>query len=239
MRLQSLTKVVSISVFILAALFQNCAAAEVERPPASTIDFSNVLNPDIKLLNSAKMDVVKSEKLNATVTASAKAISAVNKGCKIEKLSEELKLMVATVYGEAANCSDAAKEAVANTIMNRVGKREWKNFSTVTDVIKNSGFDAYTYRNIPYKTAMDYLNNRDGSNWDIECTIKIVSAVYKNKKKDNSKGAILYYSPNALAILHQQFPKKYPLTPAWLNNRIQEVKVCGAEKDDLKFYRYS
>jgi len=45
-------------------------------------------------------------------------------------------LLIKTVYGEAANCSEASWEAIANVIMNRVSTREWKKYGTVTDVIK-------------------------------------------------------------------------------------------------------
>jgi RHS repeat-associated protein len=158
---------------------------------------------------------------------------------KTEELSEELIIMIATVYGEAANCSDAGKEAVANIIMNRVGTREWKKYNTVTEVIENSGFDAYTHPNDPYNEAITYLKKRDGSNADIENTIKIVTAVYNDEREDNTDGAVLYYSPNAQAALHKKFPKLYTsLVPKWVNNKVEEVQVSGAGNDDLKFYKY-
>ncbi|MFA9466988.1 MAG: RHS repeat-associated core domain-containing protein [Velocimicrobium sp.] len=66
------------------------------------------------------------------------------KGTGNIKLTKEQKLLITTVYGEAANCSEASWEAIANVIMNRVGTREWKKYDTVTDVIENSGFDCNT-----------------------------------------------------------------------------------------------
>ncbi|WP_010681102.1 RHS repeat-associated core domain-containing protein, partial [Acetivibrio cellulolyticus] len=162
-----------------------------------------------------------------------------SKGTGNSELTEEQILMIKTVYGEAANCSEASWEAVANVIMNRVGTREWKKYDTVTKVIKNSGFDAYTNPNDPYKTAEKYLNNRDGSNAKLEKLISIVLDVYNGKSEDNTNGAVLYYSPKAQAALHKKFPKSYPsLVPPWVNDKVQEVKVSGAEKDDFKFYRY-
>jgi hypothetical protein len=155
------------------------------------------------------------------------------------ELKEEQILMIKTVYGEAANCSEASWEAVANVIMNRVGTREWKKYDTVTKVIKNSGFDAYTNPNDPYKTAEKYLYNRDGSNAKLEKLISIVLDVYNGKSEDNTNGAVLYYSPKAQAALHKKFPKSYPsLVPPWVNDKVEEVKVSGAGKDDFKFYRY-
>ena len=154
------------------------------------------------------------------------------------KLTQEQKLLIATVYGEASNCSEASWRAVANVIMNRVGTGEWKKYDTVTKVIKYTGFDAYTHPNNPYKTAENYLNHRDGSNAELEELIRIVLDVYNGKSKDNTNGAVLYYSPKAQARLHKANPQLYPSKPSWNFNVLQEVKVKGAENDDLKFYRY-
>lgn len=115
-------------------------------------------------------------------------------------------LLIKTVYGEAANCSEASWEAVANVIMNRVGNREWKKHNTVTKVIQNSGFDAYTNPNDPYRTAEKYLNNRDGSNAKQEKLISFVLDVYDRKFVNNTNGAVLYYSPKAQVALHNKFP---------------------------------
>jgi len=145
-------------------------------------------------------------------------------------LTDELRLMIATIYGEAASESEASWEAIANVIMNRVGKREWgnKGWNTVTDIIKYSGFDAYTKKNDPYRTAVDYLDNRDGSNKKIERLITITTAVYNRETKDITGGAVLYYSPGLLP----KGPKD------WNFNLLEEVKVPGTENDDFKFYKY-
>ena len=69
--------------------------------------------------------------------------------------------------------------------------------------------------------------------------ISIVLDVYNGKSKDNTNGAVLYYCPKAQTALHNKFPKSYPsLVPPWVNDKVEEVKVLGAEKDDFKFYRY-
>jgi hypothetical protein len=157
---------------------------------------------------------------------------------ELEEVSEELKLMIQTVYGEAAACSVAAWKAVSNVIMNRVGKREWKRHKTVTAVIKNSGFDAYTNPNQPYKTAKEYLTNRDGTNQILEQVIESVSDVYNGVISDNTNGCQLYYSPKAQEALHNKYPNIYPEKPNWNFSVLEEVIVSGAEKDDFKFYKY-
>ena len=155
-------------------------------------------------------------------------------------VTDEFKLTVATIYGEAATTSEASWEAIANVIMNRVGKREWgaRGLNTVADVIKYSGFDAYTYSNAPYRTAVKYLDNRDGSNAKIERLIAITTAIYGRKTGDITGGAVLYYSPKAQKALHERYPSLYPEIPKWNFDLLQEVKVQGCKNDDFKFYKY-
>lgn len=153
-------------------------------------------------------------------------------------MSKELKLFVTTVYGEAANCSNAGQEAIANVIMNRVKKGEWSEYDSVTEIIQKTGFDVYARHNAPYNFAEDYLKNRDTSNKDIEETISFVVDVYYNLSEDNTNGSVLYYSPKAQATLHKEMPNIYSETPSWDFSKLKEVKVDGAQKDDLKFYKY-
>lgn len=157
---------------------------------------------------------------------------------KLNELSEELRLFIATIYGEADASSEYAWEAIANVIMNRVGKKDWKKYDTVTKVIISSGFDAYTQKNLPYKIAESYLKNRTGNNKRIENMIKIVSNVYYKKIIDITNNAVLYYSPKAQTALHKKYPSKYKETPCWNFKLLEEIKIKGAEKDDFKFYKY-
>ncbi|MBP1616058.1 MAG: hypothetical protein H6Q13_3506 [Bacteroidetes bacterium] len=153
-------------------------------------------------------------------------------------LGDEQKILVATIYGESAGCSLVAWEAIANVIVNRVGNREWSRYNTVTKVIQDTGFDAYTYQNAPYKEAIQYLNNRDGSNQRIEQLIKIVLPVYNRERMDVTGGAVLYYSPKAQEQLANENPRLYSRTPEWNFDVLELVNVSGAENDDLKFYKY-
>jgi hypothetical protein len=155
-----------------------------------------------------------------------------------EALDDEKKHLIATIYGEAAGCSPAAREAIANVVMNRVGKGEWEKQDTVDKVIKNTGFDAYSDQNEPYRTAMSYLDNRDGSNQDIERLIKVALPVYNRETPDITGGAVLYYSPQTQAISHVKRPDLYDEIPDWDFNKLEEVKVPGTEQDDFKFFRY-
>jgi len=125
----------------------------------------------------------------------------------------EFRLLVATVYGEAANSSETAWKSVAYVMKNRVGKREWTRYKSVSDIIKNTGFDAHTQRNGPYVTAEKYLQENGaqaGKNARIERMIEVLTPVYLGSEADVTGGAVLYYSPKAQAALHKTNPKMWP-----------------------------
>jgi hypothetical protein len=153
---------------------------------------------------------------------------------------EEFKIMVATIYGEAANSSEIAWKAIAHVIMNRVGYREWKEHKTPKEVIKNTGFDAYTYKNEPYKKAYKYMSNTSRkNNENIERMIEAVRPIYIGKEKDITDGAVLYYSPEAQKDLHKEKPSKYKERPSWNFDIIKEANIDGLrDTDDFKFYKY-
>lgn len=143
-------------------------------------------------------------------------------------------IFVATIYGEAANQSPASWKAIANVIMNRIKQgREWKKYKTPVEIIRNTGFDAYTQKNQPYTTAYNYLQNGtetpQGSKIDL---LKItVKSIYDGTAADNTQDSVLYYSPKAQE-------KLYKKRPSWNFTLLEEVKVPGAEQDDFKFFRY-
>ena len=49
--------------------------------------------------------------------------------------------------------------------------------------------------------------------------------------KDNTNGAVLYYSPSAQKAL-------YGYQPNWNFELLTEVSIKGCENDDFKFYKY-
>lgn len=156
-----------------------------------------------------------------------------------EYLTDEEILFVTTIYGEAVRCSEYSWQAIANIIKNRVGTREWSKYTSVSEVIMNTGFDAYTNPNIPFREAEKYFENRDFTNTKIEEMIRIVIPIYRGNVDDITGGAVLYYSPRALKSLHQKNPSKYPNeTPRWDFSRLEEVTIMGAENDDFLFYKY-
>jgi RHS repeat-associated protein len=151
---------------------------------------------------------------------------------------EDFRLMVATVYGEACASSEVAWAAVGNVIMNRVDSREWSSYDTPGDVIRNSGFDAYTFQNGPFRSAWADLNG-ESSNPVVRRMAEVLSPIYLGISIDITDGAVLYYSPAAQSALHQRNPQMYPAQPRWNFGIIERVDVPGlAPSDDFRFYRY-
>lgn len=153
-----------------------------------------------------------------------------------DTLDEEEIVFIATIYGEGTTYSDETRQALAHVIMNRLGVREWSKYEGISDIIKNTGFDAYG-GNL-YLEAEEYLKNRDYTNETIERVIDAVLPVYRGEKEDITNNAVLFYSPNAQAKLHEQNPSKYKNPPGFVNDQVEEVHISGTENDDIRFYKY-
>lgn len=169
--------------------------------------------------------------------------AAIDERPKGDGFSEELRLFVATVYGEAVSESKASWMAIGHVIKNRVGTREWRDLKTVSDVIKKSGFDAYKHQTDLFKSAMKAMIGMDGAlaadaPKKLDEIVKVLRPVYEGKDEDNTGGAVLYYSPKAQKSLHKKYPSMYKELPPWNFKVLEEVKVNGTEADDFKFYKY-
>lgn len=67
----------------------------------------------------------------------------------------ELFLFAATVYAEAAGQNALTKSAVAHTMYNRIGVKEWKKYTTITAVITQP-YQFSGYNNAMYHSAYVY-----------------------------------------------------------------------------------
>lgn len=163
------------------------------------------------------------------------------------KSDEGFKLFVATVYGEAAGQSEAAWQAIASVIVNRVHNKRFvykKNshlfrFENTDQVIKISRFDAYSTQSPLYKEAIHFLNNTNSRQAPprINELIKIIKPIYYENKTTTS--AELYYSPHAQHALHIKYPKKYNDKPDWQYSEIKRVYPPNIKpNDDFMFYQY-
>jgi len=163
---------------------------------------------------------------------------------------EQLTEFLATIYGEAAQSTLAAWRAIASSILNRVGRREWRKYKTPLAIIANTGYDAFTERNQPYTHAKRYFQTQAPHD---DPRLKELAAVVTPIYMGWLYGAILpphdripppfptiqlYYSPKAQHRLHEQRPDLYHAYPKWHFDELVEVRVPGAEGDDFKFFAY-
>ncbi len=150
-------------------------------------------------------------------------------------LTEDQKVFVATIAAEGTvtvkgnPVSSQGRKAMANVIMNRVGKREWSKYKTVADICANTGFDGYGDAN--YNACMAYLNKRDGSNKTYEKIIAEVIPIYNGEVADITGGCQLYFTPAAMRPPGRM--------PNWNFDVIEEVEISGVDTYyEGRFYRY-
>ena len=149
-------------------------------------------------------------------------------------LTPDQKVFIATIYAEAlvsANgnyVSPIARQAIACVIMNRIGQREWARFQTAGEVCAFSGFSAHDSYN--YQECMKYLDNRDGSNQQIEELISQVLPIYTGELPDITGGAQLFYTPAAMRP-HTELH--------WNFGLLEEVILSGVDPYfEGRFFRY-
>ncbi|MDR0234741.1 hypothetical protein [Acinetobacter sp.] len=154
--------------------------------------------------------------------------------------SEDFKIFVATINGEAENCSETTWKVIAHTMRNRIGFANWKSWSNIIQIATNTGYDAYTQKNDPYKRAKKALDSGDISP-KLMSLIKAVEPIFNGTEPDFTDGVVYYYSPKAQAGLHKSNPATYPsLVPAFViskSNPTHQVQVPGTEKDDMRWYK--
>ena len=152
---------------------------------------------------------------------------------KKNKLTKVQKLFVAVIAGEAIGEGKKSWKAIAHIIMPRVRDKthDFKNYNTVTKVIKQPyQFSSYFYKDRQYLKAKNYLKKRKPKNKRYERLIKAVIPIYKGKKKDITKGALLYYSPKSMNPRGSE--------PSWDFSKLKEIKIKGIASNNFRFYKY-
>lgn len=154
--------------------------------------------------------------------------------------SEDFKIFVATINGEAENCCETSWKAIAHTIRNRIGFANWKSWSNILQIVTRTGYDAYTQKNSPYRRAKKALDSGDISP-RLMSLIRAVEPIFNGTEPDFTGGVVYYYSPKAQAELHKSDPSNYPsLIPDFVvskSNPTHQVKILGTEKDDMRWYK--
>lgn len=154
-------------------------------------------------------------------------------------MNEDLRVFLATIYGEAAMSSIRAWMAVASVILNRVGHREWKKYTTPFAVVTNTGFDAFSQKNAPYKIAYELLvtPNRIDSASPLSRLQSAIEPIYHGTEPITTD-AVLYWSPKAQAALRIVHPGIWREKPNWNFDLLEQVYPEGCEHDDFSFFRY-
>lgn len=160
--------------------------------------------------------------------------------------NEGFKMFVATLYGEAANESEVACQAIASVVINRVDNKRFvhgpkgdrKKLTSPFEVIQYTGFDAYTRPNKPYYEALKYLNNpSEKMPPRLNKIVNLLKPIYFENRLTTD--AVIYYSPKAQHTLHLKFPDTYREKPDLKFNELVEVKVPGLlSTDDFLFFKY-
>jgi spore germination cell wall hydrolase CwlJ-like protein len=213
-----------------AGKYKNANSAMVERLQHALIGKRSVDFPDV---NDAGLEEA------IRVQIRAKPPAPVQLNAEIPT-TDEFRKFAATIYGEAGASSKDAWRAVGHVIMNRVGYREWKKRTTVTEVVENTGFDAYTQQTSQYKSAYNYLTGAaDKAPPNLQEMLQVAANVYAGEDPDLTGGAVLYYSPKAQASLVKSHPEKYhSLTPDWKFSQLSDVTPTETKNDDFLFYKY-
>jgi len=150
--------------------------------------------------------------------------------------SENFKIYLSTINGEAGGQSRDSWIAVGNVINNRVGYREWSRYKTQTTIIENTGFDAYSKKTTQYETAYNSLSSGK-LNSHLTEMMHAVAPVYLGLTQDTTNGAVLYYSPKTQAALAAR-SSGYKTIPDWRWSELKKTYPTGVGRDDFAFYKY-
>ena len=152
---------------------------------------------------------------------------------KFLSLSNEEKVVIAIVCGEAIGQGPTACKAVMWVMANRVGVRDWKNQKSIYAVATaKKQFDAYN--GSQYKKALQYLNSGKRNNKTYEEIIRAIMPIYRyfgdrnfRKNYDISNGAQFFCSPNMKNL------------PSWTRSKYTvKVTVKGVSSNHFLFYKY-
>lgn len=153
-------------------------------------------------------------------------------------MDRDLRIFISCIYGEAANCSAASWKAIASCILNRIGRREWKRFTTTTEIIAMTGFDAFEHENVPFRQAMTLLASHPQGVGAVSRLLDAVLPLYE-RREPTIPGLVLYYSPKAQAALHKKNPEVWRAPrPAWNFTLLEQLQVPGTEADDFAWFKY-
>ncbi len=155
-------------------------------------------------------------------------------------MKNDLAIVCATIYGEAARQSAASWATIAHIMNNRVGYREWKANKSMAAVAMNTGFDAYSHKTTLYKKVFEAYTSVSEGREDVRMALLLdtVKPIFEGSVPDNTGRAVMYYSPKAQATLHEKHPSTYAASPRWNFSLLEQAQVAGTQSDDFAWYRY-
>lgn len=153
--------------------------------------------------------------------------------------SEDFKIFVATIYGEAGGSSEISWRVVAHSIKNRIGFFHWAQRSNTTQVIAYTGYDAYGRNTSEYRIAKSALDSEIITSARLKRMIELVEPIFYGREDDFTDGVVFYYSPHAQKDGHAKNSKTYSsVVPDWVTKeRVHQVFIKGTENDDFAWYK--
>ncbi len=145
------------------------------------------------------------------------------------ELDKDEKFFIAVIAGESIGEGELAWQSIANVIMNRVGSREWSSLKTAREVMEQKGrFQCLSNGgSTEYCKAVEYMENRDGSDALYEQLISVIMPIYHGEVNDITGGAQLYYSPKSMNP-----PGSVPTWAAYY----KRISVPGIDPNEFVFY---
>jgi len=207
------------------------------KPGGIFVNISKTLETALANAEAAKAKAAKAEAAKAVKLAevSKKVMTAalVEEASNVPYdmvFTEEQKLFMGVIAGEALEANEKTWKAVAHTIMNRLKepRDRWSNVETVTDVLDKTQYDAVEKKQ--YLLMREYLENRDGSAARYESLIAAVLPIYAGSEPDFTGGAHYIFnikgSESLEADLNAQ-PDRY----------VRIAPIDGINNDDFRMYR--
>lgn len=106
---------------------------------------------------------------------------------------EDIKNLAKTIWGEARGESRAGQEAVASSIMNRVGAGKWFSGTVTTVVTKPYQYSAWN-ENDPNATKMDAVAEQANPPPSFLLAVEIAAQAMRGGLTDRTGGATHYHS---------------------------------------------
>ena len=180
-------------------LFQYCANNPVNFADFNGHLFGAVLV--IGLLTIGMLMLSGCDNTGSTASTSSVATPSIpsTSPSKPTPVPQGAKKFVAVVAGEAIGANTKTRKAVAHTIMNRLNdpKDVWSNVTCIDDVLIKEQYSSVN--GSQYNQAMEYLNNRDGSNSTYETLIEEIMPIYYGEEPDFTGGAHYIFNPSTSA----------------------------------------